>query len=55
MSEWIYIGLLVILVLVVLVMYTRRGGASNAMGYTSEHGYCPNMGACDGCDLCEED
>ena len=51
---WIVI-VLVILVLG-LVTYLLLGAQDNrAVGYTREHGYCPNMGVCEGCDLCEED
>lgn len=53
---WLAVALvLVILLVLILVLICRRAGASNAMGYTRGHGFCPNMGACDGCDICEED
>lgn len=51
---WIVI-ILAILVVAVVVCKCLFGGPNNAMGYTNEHGYCPNMGVCNGCDCCEED
>ena len=41
-----------VVILAVLVLSAR---ASGAMGYTRGHGHCHNMGACDKCDICEED
>lgn len=45
----------VVAVLIPIVVGRLRSGTSNAMGFTNEFGYCPNMGACSGCDVCEED
>ena len=45
----------VVLVIAVVIYKIFFGGESNAMGYTRGHGHCPNMGVCDGCDICEED
>ena len=50
MIEW----LIVVLVLVILLALIR-GRAPGAVGYTRAHGHCPNMGACDNCNVCEED
>ena len=51
--EWIIVISVALVVLVIL--YNMFGGKSNAMGYTRGHGHCPNMGACNGCDICEGD
>ena len=50
---WLVVVLVVLVVSV--VVYRAFGGKSNAMGYTRGHGHCPNMGVCNGCDICEED
>jgi len=44
----------VILALVVLLALVCRR-SPGAVGYTRGHGYCPNMGAYTGCNVCEED
>ena len=44
----------VLVVLLVLICW-RASVATGAVGYTRGHGYCPNMGACTDCDICEED
>lgn len=48
------VGLLVILALAVLVIACKRS-TGGAVGYTRGYGYCPNMGVCADCDVCEED
>ena len=53
-AGWIAVAI-VALVISIVIHRCLFGGPNNAMGYTSEHGYCPNMGVCNGCDVCEED
>lgn len=50
---WFIVAL--VLVIFLVLVCRRAPSSSGAMGYTQEFGYCPNMGACDGCDICEED
>ena len=49
---WILVTL-VVLVVAVVIYKIFFGGPNNAMGYNP--GQCPNMGACEGCDVCEGD
>ena len=49
---WIIV-VLVVVTIVIVVSKMLFGGPNNAMGYSP--GNCPNMGACDGCDICEGD
>jgi len=50
MIGWFIVALVLV---TLLVLVCRR--SPGAVGYTRGHGYCPNMGACAGCNVCEED
>jgi len=44
-----------VLVLVFVGWYVGRDNESEPTVPSRGHGYCPNMGACTDCDVCEED
>jgi len=51
---WIIV-VLVVLVVIAIGYKVYSGGSVNETVPSRGHGYCPNMGVCDGCDICEED
>jgi len=56
MLAYIVLGSIVVgLAVLAMLVVARRGAGSGAVGYMRDHGHCPNMGACDGCDVCQED